>query len=122
MVLPLLLTIAALGSQFSASVADTAGAGGLLEDLMQHRLPVRYAYLLILMITLGVTWATDVHEIIALASRAFALFYALQCMVAFLVVWHHHRGQFGRSTKLLRFGVLALACLAVFFLGLPAES
>ncbi len=32
-VLPILLTIAAIGSQFSAAVADDSGAGGLLEDI-----------------------------------------------------------------------------------------
>ena len=43
-VLPILLTIAAIGSQFSAAVADDSGAGGLLEDITHRKLPVRYAY------------------------------------------------------------------------------
>jgi len=71
-VLPILLTIAAIGSQFSAAVADDSGAGGLLEDITHRKLPVRYAYLLILLVTLGLTWATNVNGIIAYASRAFA--------------------------------------------------
>lgn len=121
-VLPLLLVAAALGSQFSAAVADTAGAGGLLEDLSQRKLPARYGYLIILLLTLAITWGTDVHQVIALASRAFALFYALQCGVAFLVSWHHHRERRSRTINLIRFALLTLACLAVFFLGLPAES
>ena len=42
-VLPLLLSVAAIGSQFSAAVADNSGAGGLLEDITQRRLSIRYA-------------------------------------------------------------------------------
>ena len=54
-VLPILLTIAALGSQFSASVADTAGAGGPIVDLSNHRFPERWAYALILLVTVVLT-------------------------------------------------------------------
>jgi hypothetical protein len=36
-----------------------------------------HAYLLILLVTITLTWATDVNAIIAYASRAFALFYML---------------------------------------------
>jgi len=61
--------------QFSAAVADNEGAGGLIRDITNHRLPIRYAYLLILVVTLAITWETNVNEIIAWASRAFALFY-----------------------------------------------
>jgi hypothetical protein len=32
-ILPLLLTVAAIGSQFSAAIADTEGAGGLIEEI-----------------------------------------------------------------------------------------
>jgi len=48
-ILPVLIAVAAIGSQFSAAVADDSGAGGLLEDITQKKLPVRYAYLLILL-------------------------------------------------------------------------
>ncbi len=89
-VLPVLLAIAAIGSQFSAAVADNLGAGGLIEDVTHHKLPVRYAYLIILIITVTLTWETDVNSIIAYASRAFALFYFLQSLVAILVVIQDH--------------------------------
>ena len=119
-VLPVLLFIAAIGSQFSAAVADNAGAGGLIEDLTQQRLPMRYAYLLILLVTVALTWESDVNGIITYASRAFALFYTLQCVVAFLVARQLHDLP-GRRMRLALFGLLALACLLVFALGLPAE-
>lgn len=119
-VLPVLLAIAAIGSQFSAAVADNLGAGGLLEDVTHHKLPVRYAYLIILIITVTLTWETDVNSIIAYASRAFALFYFLQSLVAVLVVIQD-RSVPQRSVKLILFPVIALLCLLVFAFGLPAE-
>lgn len=118
-VLPVLLSIAAVGSQFSAAVADSSGAGGLIEELTHHRLPVRYAYLLILLITITLTWGTQVTQIIAYASRAFALYYTLQCVVAFSLAGRKseisHRGLLRA-----RFAVLAAICFAVFLLGVPA--
>jgi hypothetical protein len=119
-VLPLLLSVAAIGSQFSAAVADNSGAGGLLEDITHRRLPVRYAYLLILLVTVALTWETNVNAIIAYASRAFALYYTLQCLVAALIAWQI-RDLPGRSWCVLRFALVGMACLAVFALGLPSE-
>jgi len=119
-VLPMLLAIAAIGSQFSAAVADNEGAGGLIEDITHHKLPVRFAYLLILLVTVALTWETDVNGIIAYASRAFALFYMLQCVVAFLVAWRMKDLQ-SRRLRLATFLLLAVICLLVFALGLPSE-
>jgi hypothetical protein len=119
-VLPILLAVAAIGSQFSAAVADNSGASGLIEDITHHKLPMRFAYLLILLVTLALTWETDVNGIIAYASRAFALFYMLQCLVAFLVAWKS-KDLPKRSMRLSIFALLAVICLLVFALGLPSE-
>lgn len=118
-VLPILISVAAIGSQFSAAVADAEGAGGLLEDITHRRLPMRVAYFLILMVTLALTWETNVNVIIAYASRAFALFYTLQCAVGWIIVWRDKR--FGkRRRRLVIFGFLAVMCLVIFLLGLPS--
>ena len=120
LVLPVLLAIAAIGSQFSAAVADTEGAGGLIEDITHGKLPVRYAYLLILVATITLTWETNVNEIIAYASRAFAFYYCLQCCVAFLVA-RRMEDQSRRALRLATFAFLAVMCLAVLVFGLPSE-
>lgn len=120
LVLPILLTIAAIVSQFSASVADNAGASGLVQDLTHYKLPIRYIYLFILIITIFLTWETNVNQIIAYASRAFALFYALQCVVAFLVAKQVPNVK-GRNAKLCKFAVLATICLIVFIFGIPSD-
>ena len=118
-VLPILISIAAIGSQFSAAVADTSGAGGLVEDIVQHKLPVRYAYILILALTVFLTWESNVNEIITYASRAFALFYFLQCLVAFVVAYNKKELK-RRQLRLVRFAVTALICLSVFLFGIPS--
>ena len=118
-VLPVLLSVAAIGSQFSAAVADSSGAGGLIEDVTRRKLPVRYAYALLLLGTVALTWETDVNGIIAYASRAFALFYMLQCAVAFFVA----RGVKNlprRRLQLANFAVLGFICLLVFLIGIPS--
>jgi hypothetical protein len=119
LVLPLLLSIAAIGSQFSAAVADNSGAGGLMEDITNKKLPIKYAYLIILAGTLFITWLVNVNQIIAYASRAFALYYALQCMVAFSVARKQHDLP-KRKMKTLSFFTLAIICLMVFVLGIPS--
>ena len=118
-VLPVLISIAAIGSQFSAAVADTSGAGGLVEDIVQYKLPVRYAYLLIMALTVFLTWESNVNEIITYASRAFALFYFLQCLVAFIVALKKSDLK-RRRQRLFRFAVTAIICLCVFLFGIPS--
>ncbi len=118
-VLPILLSVAAIGSQFSAAVADAEGAGGLIEDITHRKLPIRFAYLLIMAVTIALTWETDVNRIIAYASRAFALFYTLQCLVALSVAWQK-RDLPKRTLRLTLFASLVIVCLLVFLLGLPS--
>ncbi|MCB1186880.1 hypothetical protein KDL29_06895 [bacterium] len=118
-VLPALILVTAIGSQFSAAVADNAGAGGLVEELSLGRLPQRYAYLLISVVTITLTWLTNVNAIIAYASRAFAVYYTLQCLVALLVAAGDGKIT-GRHWRIALYGALALACAAVAVLSIPA--
>jgi len=119
-VLPLLLTLTAVGSQFSAATADDAGCSGLLEAILGARIPAKYNYLLVSAASICLTWLTDVYQIISQASRAFALFYFLQCLVA-LFVLHSGRAEAGRvGVRTALFAALALACLGVTLFGIPA--
>ncbi|MFV0421323.1 hypothetical protein [Oleidesulfovibrio sp.] len=71
------------------------------------------------MVAIIVTWLTDVFQIINYASRAFALFYLLQCIVAILVL----RKVAPYSTcwpRGLLYGLLGLICLGVTLFGIPA--
>ena len=74
---------------------------------------------MILVVTVALTWETNVNEIITYASRAFALYYLLQCVVAFLVAWQQKELNH-RSLRLATFAFLALMCSLVFVLGIPS--
>lgn len=79
------LVIAAAMSQFSAAVADTLAATGNLEEVTHHQLKLRYATVLVGIGAIALTWTADTLQIVALASRAFAFYYLLQCLVAISV-------------------------------------
>ena len=115
--LPLLVTIGALASQSSAAIADALGAGGLLHDISGGRIPANHTYPLLALVAGVVTWETDVFSLVSLASRCFALYYALQCLQA--------TSSALRRGDTVRGGAYALAIVlatAVFVFGAPAEG
>ncbi|QGX99626.1 hypothetical protein EI983_15675 [Roseovarius faecimaris] len=116
-VLPTLLIIAALSAQFSAAVADTGGSGGLLAELTRGRMSARMGYALLAAIGVGMTWTLSVFEIIGYASRAFALYYAMQALLAARRAWTQPRGHLPATG----FFLLALLGLAIVALGTPVE-
>ena len=81
-VLPMLLIAAALAAQFSAAVADTGGAGGLVAEVTRQRIPARITYAALTAAGLWMTWGMSVFQIIGYASRAFAFYYAVQSLIA----------------------------------------
>jgi len=85
LLLPLPLIIAACLSQFSAAVADTLTAAANMHESTGQWLSTRWGYLIIGILAMALAWTGSTFEIIALASRAFALYYLLQCIVAILV-------------------------------------
>lgn len=118
-VLPVLLSAAAIVSQFSAAVADTEGASGLVRDLVHNKISEKVSYAIILAIVVTLTWETSVNEIISYASRAFALFYALQCLVATMISFKSNK-KVNKAIK-FKFIISFLLSILVFALGLPAE-
>lgn len=117
LVLPLCITLTALGSQFSAATADNAGCAGLLESLLGRWLSPRMDYVVVALAATALTWATDVMQIISIASRAFALYYALQCALAALIALRPDGRSVPRATW---YALLALVCAGVTALGIPA--
>ena len=108
-----MLIIAAVTSQLSAAIADMGGAGGLLGELWSRiKAPMAYAGITVLAVAL--TWVTNLFEIIAIASRAFAVYYTLQCALAAMLAR-------GRPVARGFFIAGALLALAVVILGLPAD-
>jgi len=116
-VLPALLVAAALGAQFSAAVADTGGSGGLVNELTGRRISARQAYAILFAIGLVLTWTLNVFQIISYASRAFALYYALQAAVAALAAARQPRG----APLAAGYAALALLGFAMAAFGTPVE-
>lgn len=115
-VLPKLLILAAVMSQFSAAVADTVGSGGLLHETFKSRLSLSNSYFLIGTFAIILTWSADIFEIVNIASRAFALYYGLQSIIAALIAW-----QKKTLWKSFLFACLFIVLLLIALYGLPAK-
>lgn len=115
-VLPVLLVAAAIAAQFSAAIADTVGCGGMIEDVSSHRIRESWAYAGVAAIGIALTWAADIFQIIALASRAFAFYYFLQCAVAVVFAW-----SAGRRVKACCFTALGALGVVIVLFGRPVE-
>lgn len=120
-ILPLMLTIGAIASQFSASIADSIGAAGLLHEATRQKLSEQMAYPVIAAVAIGLVWVTDVFGIINLASRAFALFYAVQCISA-LIILQNQKQLPRRLSRAILFGGLGLLCLGVVCFAIPSGA
>jgi hypothetical protein len=116
--LPLAIIAGAVFAQLSAAVADAIGAGGLIEQVSAKKIDHRHAYPLIALIGIGLTWTLDIFGVIALASRAFALFYLMQCLVAAAVA-RKAPGVPRRVLYAAGFLVLGAVALAVVLFGIP---
>ena len=119
-VLPLMLIVAAIMSQFSAAVADTVGAGCLASESSSGKLSTNKGYLLVSFLAIVLVWTADLLEIISVASRAFALYYLLQCVVA-IIASHHHYIQSKRIAYFTQFATLAGILTFIVMFAMPAK-
>ena len=106
------LVLSAVLSQFSAAIADTAAADGNLRGLARWFRGSR-PYLVSGAAAIALAATVGTLTIVAIASRAFAAYYAIQAVIALRT-----------STGILRktgFGALALLMLVVAVFALPAS-
>ncbi|KIN62766.1 putative membrane protein [Sulfitobacter noctilucicola] len=106
-VLPLLLVLAALSAQFSAAIADTSGSGGLIAEVSKGVVTEKRAYIILVGAGIMMTWTANLFEIISYASRAFALYYALQCGIAALRA--NERKRYGATAFFFSLAILGVA-------------
>ena len=111
-ILPLPLIVAASMSQFSAAVADTLAASANMRETSRGRISTRWGYVLVGGAAMALAWTTTTFQSIALASRAFALYYLLQCLVAFSVCRN-------RRERIL-FVLIGLILIFVLLFAIPA--
>lgn len=107
--LPVLLIVAAAVSQFSASVADTIAAGANVSELTRGRIGTRLGYVSVGVFAIVLAWTGSTLTVVALASRAFAFYYLMQCLVAFSVCRNHRQRVWFTAGALVSAFVLVFA-------------
>jgi hypothetical protein len=117
--LGLFVLIGAVSSQLSAAIADSIGSGGLLVEVSRRKLGVRGAFIAASALSIAVVWLTDPFSVIALSSRAFALFYAAQAVLA---LWVSIRTRTGGTAARIGFVLVGLVCIVAAVAGAPAEG
>ncbi|WP_461828566.1 hypothetical protein [Aquifex sp.] len=111
-----LIRVGPLMSQFSAAVADTIGAGGLLRKETRGKISSKLGYLLTTVIGVILVWSANIFQIIAYASKAFAFYYLLQTLISLWV--SILKGHYLRS---FLFFLVCLVLLFVVIFGRSAE-
>ncbi len=118
--LAIVLVIGAIMSQFSASVADIIGGGELLAEASHKKISDKINFLLMAIVGIFLTWVTNIFEIISLASKAFALYYAIHTFMALMLCFKDHK-LWRRWSRFFLYGALTLLMLAVVLFGIPSE-
>lgn len=113
-----LVLLGAVASQLSAAVADSIGSAGLVSEVSRGRLNIKAGFLASGGLAVAVVWLTDPFQVVAAASRSFALYYAAQCVLALLAA---RRLRLGSMASQGGFSLLALLSLLAALVGAPAE-
>jgi hypothetical protein len=121
LVLPAMLVFAAAMSQFSAAVADTIGAGGVVENESGKWLSAKVSYPVIAILAVMLMWNSNIFELVAFASRAFALYYLLQCLLAAWLVAQVTVG-WRRVWQVCFYLILACVLLFIVLFAVPVEG
>ncbi len=114
-----LLVVAAVASQLSAGIADTAGGGEMITGAQRGHPDAGIGYVAVTGAAITLTWLTDVFSAISLASRAFALYYLLQSVTA-LVVVVGSPDTTRRALRAVGLGALTVLLAFVVVFALPA--
>jgi hypothetical protein len=117
-----IVTIGAAASQFTAAVADSLASTGLLSEVSRGRLRPEHGYVLLIPVALAVVWLTDVTQLISYASRAFAIYYALQCATAVRVAIITPDNVGNRNLRIAAYAGVGALAVAVVLLGQPASE
>lgn len=120
LVLPVMLIVAAVMSQFSAAIADTLGAGGVVREQSGGRFSPGVGYLVATGCAVVLVWSANVFEIVAYASRAFAFYYLTQTVLAFGYAVTSLEGK-RRWLVSGGLGVMAALLAAIVVFAIPAE-
>lgn len=121
LVLPMMLVLAATMSQFSAAIADTIGAGGVVENESEGRVSARFSYFAIAVLAVALIWNSNIFEVITFASRSFAFYYMLQAILSARLAARTCTGR-QRQRLLYSNAGLAVVLLLVVVFATPVQA
>ena len=115
-VMGILMKTGPLMSQFSASVADTIGAGGLINEETKGKISSKLSYLILSVTDVLLIWSLNIFQVITYASKTFAFYYLLQTFIGISI-------SFKRKNylKTLIFLLVAFSLAFVIVMGRSAE-
>lgn len=116
-----LLVVAAVASQLSAAVADTAGGGEMLTGSSRNAASAGVGYVAVTGAAIAVVWLADVFAIISLASRAFAAYYFVATTTVLLVLVRD-RSAPRRGIRIAGFAALIVLLGLVVVFAIPADA
>ncbi len=116
-ILPVLLIFAAVMSQFSAAIADAIGSSGLIAEASHRFISTKQGTLLTVGVAIFLIWFTNIYELITIASKAFAIYYGIQCLIAARLSYLKNY-----KLKTIGFVILVLLMILVISLGVPVEE
>ncbi len=99
-------------------IAEIVSATGLAASALP-----RVSHIAVSICAILVVWTADLLEIISFASRAFALYYSLQCVREVIVSQHHYRRKKRRLHRLHQTYFTTVAAILAFIVifAIPAE-
>jgi hypothetical protein len=109
--LPWLILLAAIGSQTSAIVNATSSRSDML---VSFKVPRKATFLILLLPAIAIFLLADINQAVALASRVFAIYFALQALMALILA---RRAKNWRAVAGFAVIMLAMSIVAIF--GLP---
>lgn len=116
-ILPFMITVAAVLSQFSAAIADTLGSGGLISEAFDKKISEKNCYLIVMSGVIILTWLTNVFDIVVIASKAFATYYALQLIISMVTTWKANK----LKLRFVIYTLLLILMILVVLFGIPVE-
>lgn len=112
----LVLSVSAMLSQFGATIADTIGASGLIEEESKRLLNERQAYLPVVGIGIIMLWFFPILDLITHASRAFAAYYLAQTIIATVISYERKKGS-----QCVLYSLLTILLFVIVIIAKPAH-
>ncbi|KAB1192712.1 hypothetical protein GJR96_04350 [Haloferax sp. MBLA0076] len=113
-ILPWLILLLAVGSQASAAVNAISSRSAVLLELTEGGVEQRFTYPILAIGAIAVVLVTDVLSAVAIASRVFAAFFTIQCVIALVMASRNNQW-----TRFVGIGLVGLAMLTIAIFGLP---